>query len=153
MLFCITCTFFIWVCNPVADGRKASRPQVQCLLMIYTADLTTVLKSLFEITVIRMPHSPERTTWLGLKEAFEAYEGSGSRQQIHHRICAIFRQQQQILDLDSFHRMFYELVKDVGAPASVPAPVATSSPAPEAALEPASGPSRRRRMRFPWFSS
>jgi hypothetical protein len=125
--------------------------------MIYTADLTTVLKSLFEITVIRMPHSSERATWLKLKEAFEAYEGSGSRQQIHHRICAIFQHQQQTLDLDSFHRMFYELVKDAGGvPASVAAPVASSSgssPVPEAALEPASGPSRRRRMRFPWFSS
>jgi hypothetical protein len=96
--------------------------------MTYIVDLTTVLKLLFDITLIRVPQSSGRTTWSELKGAFEQYEGAGSRQRIHHRICAIFQQDQQILDPDSFHRIFHELVKDgpdAGGPSS---PVSVSSP-------------------------
>jgi len=174
---------FIWICNPVADG-KASRPQVRRLLTTYTVDLTAVLKSLFNIIVIQIPQSSERTTWLKLKEAFEAYEGSGSRQQIHRRICAIFQHDQQILDSDSFHHMFYELVKDerqvtgvaaptpgpapgpapvpapmsspVHTPVSIPTPAPTPVPEPEPEPEHARGPATRpprRRIRCPCLSS
>ena len=97
--------------------------------MTYIVDLTTVLKLLFDITLIRVPQSSGRTTWSELKGAFEEYEGAGARQRIHHRICAIFQQDQQILDPDSFHRIFFELVKDgqdAGGPSS---PVSGSSPA------------------------
>jgi hypothetical protein len=101
--------------------------------MTYTVNLTAVLKSLFDI-VIQMPQSSERTTWLKLKEAFEAYEGSGSRQQIHRRIYAIFQHDQQILDSDSFHHTFYELVKDeqqvTGVPGPTPGPASASASAP-----------------------
>jgi hypothetical protein len=106
--------------------------------MTYTVDLTAVLRSLFNIIVIHMPESSERTTWLKLKEAFEVYEGLGSRKQIHRRICAIFQHDQQVLDSDSFHHMFCELVKDEGqvtasevaAPTPGPAPASTPVPAP-----------------------
>ena len=111
----------------------ASRPQVRLLLMTYIVDLTTVLKLLFDITLIRVSQSG-RTTWSELKGAFEEYESTGSRQRIHHRICAIFQQDQQILDPDSFHRVFKELVKDghqdTGGPSSAPVPVSTSRPPP-----------------------
>ena len=63
-----------------------SRPQVRRLLVAYAVDLTTVLKSLFDIALTRMPQPSARTTWSELKEAFEAYDRAGSHQQIHHQI-------------------------------------------------------------------
>jgi hypothetical protein len=104
--------------------------------MTYTVDLAAVLKSLFYIIMIRTPQSSERTTWLKLKEAFEAYEGSGSRQQNHRRICAIFQHDEQMLDSDGFRHMFNELVKDesqvTGVTAGMPGPTPgpASKPAP-----------------------
>jgi hypothetical protein len=101
--------------------------------MAYTVDLTAVLKSLFDVIVIQTPQSSEMTTWLKLKEAFDRYEGSGSRQQIHRRICTIFQQDRQMLDSDSFHRMFNELMKDEGQVTGVAVP--TSGPVPASASE------------------
>ena len=82
--------------------------------MAYAVDLTTVLKSLFDIALTRMPQPSARTTWSELKEAFEAYDRAGSHQLIHHRIRTIFEQDQQNLDTDNFQRIFCELVKDEG---------------------------------------
>jgi len=96
------------------DAVLPNVPQVRRLLMTYTVDLTTVLKSLFDISLNRMPQSPARTTWLELKEAFEAYNRAGSHKQIHGRIRVIFQQDQQNLDSDRFQRVFRELVKDEG---------------------------------------
>jgi hypothetical protein len=82
--------------------------------MTYTVDLTTVLKWLFDIVLSRLHRSSGTISWLELKEAFEAYERSGSRRQIHDRIREIFQQGQQIPDLDNFQRIFLELVEDEG---------------------------------------
>jgi len=81
--------------------------------MTYAVDLTTLLKSLFEV---RLKSDTERTiSWLELKEAYEAYEHSGYRQHIHRRICATFQQDRQTLEKDKekerFHGLFVELVK------------------------------------------
>jgi hypothetical protein len=91
--------------------------------MTYIVDLTRLLKLLFDITLNRMAQSSGTTTWSELKGAFEEYEGAGSRQRIHRRICEIFQQDQHIPDPDSFHRVFYELVNDERQ-------VGTSAPAP-----------------------
>ena len=77
--------------------------------MTYAVDLTAVLRSSFDFTL--MDELSGRIRWLKLKEAFEAYEHSGSREQIHSRICAIFQQDKQIPDTDGFQRIFRELVK------------------------------------------
>jgi len=149
--------------------------------MTYIIDLTTVLKSLFEVlTPARIPRSSAGITWSELKEAFEAYENLGSRQRIHRRVFQIFQQDQQI-SKDSFGLIFRELAEDAKVPAPVatsnpvqvatsnlapvvasksnPAPVATSTPAPGvtssltqgATSESASGQPRRRRKRCPWL--
>ena len=100
--------------------------------MAYTIDITTVLKSLFDVKLARMPQIPESSagiTWSELEEAFKAYEDSGSRRRIHLRISLIFQQDQQISDTDSFRRIFRELVEAVEVPAPVPAP-GPSNPAP-----------------------
>jgi hypothetical protein len=85
--------------------------------MIYIVDLTTVLKSLFDVRLTQTSRSSASTTWSELKGAFNAYENSGSLRKIHHRIRVIFqqdRQEGQVVDLNSFQRTFSELVKDEG---------------------------------------
>jgi hypothetical protein len=95
--------------------------------MAYTVDLTTVLKSLFEITITpaQVPQRSGRTTWPEVKKAIDNYD-NGSLQRIHYRFCDIFQHDQQILGSeDSFRRMFHEFLKDErqGQPASVSKPV------------------------------
>jgi hypothetical protein len=103
--------------------------------MAYAVDLTTVLKSLFEITITpaQVPHPSGRTTWPEVKKAFDDYDRKGSLQRIHHRFCDIFQHDQQILGSeDSFRRMFHELLKDErqGPPPPASMPV---SPVPKSA--------------------
>jgi hypothetical protein len=76
--------------------------------MTYSVDLTAVLRSSFDFTL--MANLSGRIRWLELKEAFDTYEHSGSRKQIHSRIGEIFHQDQQFLDTDGFQRIFRELV-------------------------------------------
>jgi hypothetical protein len=78
----------------------------------YAADLTEVLRLLFDVIVRRSESDLlEKTSWLALKEAYEAYRDGGSRQRIHARICQTFQQDQQLLDPALFQSMFRELVK------------------------------------------
>ncbi len=70
--------------------------------MAYTVDLIRVLQSLFDFAIA--PKLLGRTTWPVLQEAFEAYERSDSRQQIHRQICANFQQDRQIHNLNGFDR-------------------------------------------------
>ena len=78
--------------------------------MAYTVDLIRVLESLFDFAIV--PNLSGRTTWPVLKEAFEAYERSDSRQQTHHQICANFQQDRQIHNLNSnnFDRVIHKLL-------------------------------------------
>ena len=69
--------------------------------MTYTTDLTTVLKSLFDIA---KPSFSEGTLWSELNKVFQAYEQLDPREQIHRRICASFQPDQQIDDPASFRR-------------------------------------------------
>ena len=80
--------------------------------MTYAADLTEVLRLLFDVIVRRSDSDLlERTSWPALKEAYDAYKDGGSRQRIHARICEAFQQDQQLLDPGPFQSMFRELVK------------------------------------------
>jgi len=122
-----------------------SAPQIRLLLMAYTVDLTTVLKSLFEITITpaQVPQRSGRTTWPEVKKAFDNYD-NGSLQRIHYRFCDIFQHDQQILGSEkSFRRMFHEFLRDErqGPPALVskqvlPAAQSASSSVPTRATPP-----------------
>jgi hypothetical protein len=103
--------------------------------MAYTVDLTTVLKLLFhimittqtQITPTPVSQLSGKTTWSELKRAFDDYEGKGSRQRIHNHFCDIFQNDQQILGSEaSFHRIFYDLLKDERPSSRVPMSVSVS---------------------------
>src|SRR5712691_11244582 len=72
--------------------------------MAYTTDLITVLKSLFDVV-------KPVTMWSELNRVFQAYERLDPRQQIHRRICANFRLDRQISDVDSFRHELRELLE------------------------------------------
>lgn len=106
--------------------------------MTYAVDLTTLLKSLFEV---RLKSDTEKTiSWSELKEA---YDHSGSRQQIHGRIGETFQQGQPTLDKERFYELFVELVKGEHlhragdgmkgyyAGLGVPRPSSTAPPSPQ----------------------
>jgi len=61
-----------------------TRPEVQRLLIAYTVDLVNVLRELFDFTL--KPSLTLTATWEELREAFEAYERSSSRQRVHNVI-------------------------------------------------------------------
>jgi len=92
----LTYFFVRWLSSA---ARNPSRSSVQSLLVAYTVDLISVLKSLFDFTL--NPRLSGTMTWEVLKEAFEAYERSNSRQRIHDRVRSNFQQGGRILDLDS----------------------------------------------------
>jgi len=76
--------------------------------MAYTANLITVLKSLFEI----VESSPsDRTTWLKLHRVFRAYQRLDPREQIYRRIYANIQHDRQISDSVSFRRELCELLE------------------------------------------
>ena len=79
-----------------------SRPEVQRLLIAYTVDLVNVLKELFDLTL--KPALALSTTWEEVREAFEAYECSSSRQRIHNIICSKALQGEQILSADGLNK-------------------------------------------------
>lgn len=60
------------------------RASVQRLLIAYIVDLIHVLQELFDITL--RPELALSTSWTELREAFETYERSHSRQRIHRDI-------------------------------------------------------------------
>jgi hypothetical protein len=100
----LTYLFVKWLSDAVLDNAIP----VQRLFMAYTVDLIKVLESLFDF--VMAPTLSGRTTWLVLKEAFEAYERSDSRQRTHRQICANFQQDRQIHNLNSFDRVIHELL-------------------------------------------
>jgi len=77
----LTFNFVQWLSTTVLENEAP----VQRLLIAYTVDLIRVLRELFDITL--RPGSNLATTWPDLKEAFETYERSPSRRQIHRSIC------------------------------------------------------------------
>jgi len=88
---------------------ETPRPGVQRLLIAYTVDLISVLKELFYFTL--RPASALAPTWDDLKNAFETYERSSSRQRIHNIICSKSPQGGQILTEDDIYEQVHVLVK------------------------------------------
>ena len=70
----------------LSDTHLTDRAPVQRLLFAYTVDLIRVLRELFDITL--RPNAELTTNWSDLKEAFETYQRSPSRQYIHKSICS-----------------------------------------------------------------
>jgi len=110
----LTNLFVTWFSTAVLDNRHPA----QRLLTAYTADLITVLKSLFDIVI--MSSFSGTTTWIALKDAFQASGQSDPHQQIHRRIWADFPHDQQIRDADAFHRLLRGLLEDTREPVSSP---------------------------------
>ncbi|KAF5348285.1 hypothetical protein D9756_010480 [Leucocoprinus leucothites] len=84
-------------------------PEVQRLLVAYTMDLVHVLRELFDFTL--KPTLALTTTWEELREAFEAYECSSSRQRIHNIIPSKVPQGEQILTPDGLDKKVRALVE------------------------------------------
>jgi len=97
-----------WLSNAVLDNVSS----VHSLLIAYTVDLISVLKSLFDFTL--KPSLSGTKTWDVLKEAFEAYERSDSRQRIHDRVRSNIQRRQRIPDLGSIQSRVGELLGEYG---------------------------------------
>ena len=61
----------------------AARSWLQRFLITYTVDLLSVLRGLFDPGL-----TASSATWGGLQGAYEVYERSGSRQNLHSRIVS-----------------------------------------------------------------
>ncbi len=85
------------------------RPAVQRLLIAYTVDLISVLRELFDITL--RPELALTTTWTELKEAFETYERSFSRQRIHNNISSKTPRGEQMLTADDISKKVRDLLE------------------------------------------
>jgi len=77
-------------------------------LMAYTTDLITVLKSLFDVVKSSFSEGP---MWSELSRVFQAYERLDPRQHFHRRICANFRLDRQISDVESIRHELRELLE------------------------------------------
>ncbi|KAH8998262.1 hypothetical protein EDB86DRAFT_3242877 [Lactarius hatsudake] len=68
--------FVQWLSTAVLENTS----WLQRFLFTYTVDLVSVLRKLFDTTLT--------ATWDGVREAYGAYEQSGSRQRLHNRILS-----------------------------------------------------------------
>jgi len=100
----LTYIFLQWLSTTVLENI----PEVQRLLIAYTVDLISVLRELFDLTL--QPALALTTTWQELREAFETYERSSSRQRIHGIICSKSPQGEQILTADGINEKVRVLV-------------------------------------------
>jgi len=80
------------------------------------------------------------TTWIALKDAFQASGQSDPHQQIHRRIWADFPHDQQIRDADAFHRLLRGLLEGE-PPLSGSRPADTEHQSAPDTREPVSSPS------------
>jgi len=102
----LTYIFVQWLSTAVLENI----PSVQRLLIAYTVDLISIMRELFDLTL--QPNKVLATTWQELKEAFEAYERSPSRQRIHNSICSRSTQGEQIVTADGIREKIRDLVKE-----------------------------------------
>ena len=70
--------------------------------MTYTIDLISVLKSLFDFTL--KPDLVGTTNWEVLKEAFEDYERSNKRRELHDSCRSLYERSSRILTRDVFRQ-------------------------------------------------
>jgi len=100
----LTFQFVQWLSTTVLVNEAP----VQRLLFAYTVDLIRVLRELFDITL--RPDAELTTNWPDLKEAFETYERSPSRRQIHTSIRSYTQRDGWILTPNDIHNKLRELV-------------------------------------------
>jgi hypothetical protein len=104
----LTYAFVNWVSTSALENAAS----VQRLLIAYIVDLIYVLKELFDITL--RPELALSTTWMELREAFEAYERSRSRQRIHRDICSKTVEGDPLTG-DSISRKVRDLLRDASS--------------------------------------
>jgi hypothetical protein len=73
-------------------------------------DLIHVLRELFDITL--RPELVLSITWMEIREAFEAYERSGSRQRIHRNICSQIAGDEKTLTADDISQKIRGLLQE-----------------------------------------
>ncbi|KAI0246579.1 hypothetical protein BJV78DRAFT_1286286 [Lactifluus subvellereus] len=94
--------FVQWLSTAILTNAS----EVQRLLLVYTVDLIGVMRELFYFML--QPNKP-LATWTELQEAFEAYERSRSRQQIHNSISV---QGERIMTADGISEQVHYLVME-----------------------------------------
>ncbi|KAF8552617.1 hypothetical protein OG21DRAFT_103128 [Imleria badia] len=99
-------SFVKWVSDTVLQRI----PEIECLLMTYTIDLVSVLKSLFDFTL--KPDLAGTTNWDVLKEAFEDYERSNKRKEFHDYCQSLYGRNNQILTRDIFREAVKRLLDE-----------------------------------------
>lgn len=80
----------------------ATRSWFQRFLLTYTVDLISVLTNLFSTALT--------ATWGGLQGAYEVYERSGSRQNLHKRILSNTVQRGHVLNKNDMSGMVRDLL-------------------------------------------
>lgn len=78
--------------------------------MGYTIDLVSVLKSLFDFTLKR--DLAGTTNWEVLKVAFEDYERSNKRKEIHDCCRSLYDGNNQILTRENFRQAIKKLLDE-----------------------------------------
>lgn len=78
--------------------------------MAYTVDLISVLKSLFDFTL--KPDLAGTTNWEVLKEAFEDYERSNKRKEIHASCRSIYNGNNPTLNRENFRQIIHQLLDE-----------------------------------------
>jgi hypothetical protein len=86
-----------------------ARPEVQRLLVTYTVDLIRVLRELFDL-MLQPQKALTAATWEDLKEAFEAYERSLSRQHNHRSIHSEQAWGRRLVTVDNITEKVHDLV-------------------------------------------
>lgn len=88
--------------RPNSYSSLAGSSSFQHLLLSYTVDLISVLRNLFSTGIT--------ATWDGLQEAYQVYERSGSRQNLHRRIFSNTKQGGHLLNKDEMGGMVREML-------------------------------------------
>ncbi|KAI9571840.1 hypothetical protein HD554DRAFT_2299923 [Boletus coccyginus] len=92
----------------VSEAVLRNVPEVERLFMAYTIDLIAVLKSLFDFTL--KPDLIGATNWGVLKEAFEAYERSQKRKEIHDTCRSLYERNDRVLSREIFRQTIKDLL-------------------------------------------
>ena len=88
--------------RPNSYSLMSASSWFQRLLISYTVDLISVLRNLFNTGLT--------ATWDGLQGAYEVYEGSGSRKNLHGRVLSNIMQGGHLLNKDEMSGMVRELL-------------------------------------------
>ena len=85
-------TYACMTIRPNSYSLMVASSRIQRLLISHTVDLISILRNLFSTGLT--------ATWDGLQGAYEVYEGSGTRQNLHRRIFSNTVQGGHLLNKD-----------------------------------------------------